>query len=63
MSKICGVGDNGQRYEITYFDPDEEARKVFGWSETIEGARNFAEAINLHPSMTLPIIRDRRAAS
>ena len=35
-------------------------RKVFGWSETIEGAEAFSRSIDLHPSMTAPQIRDRR---
>ena len=57
--KPHAVGDRGQRYEVTYFDPDANIRKVFGWSDTAEGAQAFARSIELHPSMQFPQIRDR----
>lgn len=53
------VGDRGQRYEITYYDPHTKTRKVFGWSTDLDGARAFAGSIDLHPSMEFPQIKDR----
>ncbi len=54
-------GDRGQRYEVTYFSSGENKRKVFGWSETLEGVQAMHESINLHPTMTSPETRDRNA--
>lgn len=56
------VGDRGQRYEVTYFDERTNTRKIFGWSDTTDGAQAMAEAIELHPSMQFPQIRDRTAS-
>lgn len=55
------VGDRGQRYEVTYFDPTDNKRKVFGWSETPEGARALADSVDLNPSMEFSQLRDREA--
>lgn len=57
------VGDIGQRYESTYFDPDTKTRKVFGWSNRYNVAEAMCRAINLHPSMFDPQIRDRNPPS
>jgi hypothetical protein len=57
--KPHAVGDRGQRYEVSYYDPYSNTRKTFGWSDTIEGAQAFARSIELHPSMQFPKIRDR----
>lgn len=55
------IGDRGQRFEVTYFDPYDKRRKVFGWSETEKGARDLAESIELNPSWGDPEVRDRLA--
>ena len=60
--KPHAVGDHGQQYEVTYFDPVANARKVFGWSNTAEGAQSMARSVELHPSMGHFVqIRDRHA--
>lgn len=56
---LPGTGDRGQRYEVTYFDPDENERKVFGWSDSPEGARTMGDSIDLNPSWEFPQVRDR----
>lgn len=58
----CGrfkTGDRGQRYEITYFDPDAKRRRVFGWAANQTGADAMCDSINLHPTMRDPKVRDR----
>ena len=55
--KPHAVGDLGQRYEVTYLDQDE--RKVYGWSTTLEGAQRMTESIDMHPVWEQPQIRDR----
>lgn len=55
------VGDRDQRYEVTFFDPMANARRVLGWSDTAEGALSMMEAIELHPSWQFPQLRDREA--
>ncbi len=53
------VGDQGQRYQVTYLNPDTRSRKTFGWSDTLPGVNRMCNSINLHPSMHLPLIIDR----
>jgi len=55
------VGDRGQRYEVTYQDGDEGPRKVLGWSDTLDGAEGFCDAVRVHPSWRNPLIRDRES--
>ncbi len=52
------VGDQGQRYEVSYKDPTGE-RKVFGWSKNRRGVSTMIEAIVAHPSMSAPKTFDR----
>lgn len=54
------VGDRGQRYEVSYFCPTANTRKVMGWSETPEGAQQMADAIEAHPSWQFAQITDRQ---
>ncbi len=65
MTDNCGKllegGDRGQRYEITYFDPDADGRCIFGWSDTPKGAATMEVAIDLHPSWSHPQTQDRDA--
>jgi hypothetical protein len=61
--KPHAVGDRGQRYEVTYIDPesdDPKKRRVFGWSDTTEGAKRMVDSINAHPVWTEPETRDRQ---
>lgn len=53
------MGDQGQRFEVSFFDPDEWVRKVFGWSDTAKGARSLLGSIDRHPSWEFPLTRDR----
>lgn len=55
------VGDNGQRYEVSYFCSADNKRKVFGWAEVLDGAEVFFKSINLHPTMSCPKVRDRKS--
>ena len=57
--KPHNVGDKGQRFEVTFFDPNSNERRVFGWSDAIDGAQSMAQAIEKHPSWSYPQIRDR----
>lgn len=59
--KPHAVGDHGQRYEVTYFEPRENKRKVFGWADTPEAAARMASAIEKHPAWEYPQVRDRQA--
>ena len=56
---MLGVGDKGQRYEITYRDIDTNERKVFGWSDDVAGIQAMHNSILRHPSMADPETRDR----
>ena len=57
--KPHAVGDRGQRYEVSYVDLNDAERKVFGWCETMEGAKAYCDSIDLHPSMSMAEIEDR----
>ena len=59
--KCCAftVGDKGQRYEVTFYDPTTAERMIFGWFETLEGANRCCKGIDMHPSWCNPQIRDR----
>lgn len=47
------VGDNGQRYEVSFLDGDGK-RQVMGWSNTWEGAMTMSRSIELHPVWNTP---------
>jgi hypothetical protein len=55
------VGDKGQRFEVTFFDPRANVRKVFGWSDTAEGAQAMGNSIDAHPVWQFPQVTDRQA--
>lgn len=57
---MVGVGDRGQRYQVTFFNPATFRRQVLGWCETIEGADSLAAGIKSHPVWELPEIEDRK---
>lgn len=54
------VGDRGQRFEISYYDPRTGMRHVFGWCETENGATAMMDAISKHPVWTDSQRKDRR---
>jgi hypothetical protein len=53
------VGDKGQRFEVTYFDPNDNKRKVYGWSDDEYIAGEMEDCIDAHPSWQLPQVTDR----
>lgn len=61
--KTIIVGDQGQRYEVRFNSGDDGddsmGYRVFGWSSTEEGAQDYVDAINAHPSWHSPRIVDR----
>lgn len=58
--KPHAVGDRGQRYEVTFFNPAAFKRQVLGWSETLEGAESMVAGVNAHPAWEQAQIEDRR---
>lgn len=61
--KPHAVGDRGQRYEVTFFNPATDKRQVLGWSETREGADSLVAGIDKHPTWRSPIVQDRKPDS
>lgn len=57
--KPHAIGDRGQRYEVTFFNPAISQRQVLGWSKTMEGAASMVAGIDAHPSWEQPQIEDR----
>ena len=53
------IGDRGQRYEVTFFNPQRGLRVVLGWAEELKVAQTLADAVNDHPSWREPEIEDR----
>lgn len=53
------VGDKGQRYEVTFFNPETIERQIFGWSDTEDGAAQMVKSIQAHPSWYNAEVRDR----
>ena len=56
------LGDRGQRYEVSFFNPATNSRQIAGWTDDIEIARSMANGIEKHPSWEYPWITDRRAS-
>lgn len=54
------VGDKGQRYEVSYYDPSTSTRKKFGWTNDFITAAGMLRSISLHPTMQLGMIHDRQ---
>jgi len=56
------VGDRGQRYEVTFYNPATGERQGYGWAAS-EGAANvMRDSVNKHPSWRYPRIKDRMSA-
>lgn len=53
------VGDRGQRYEVRATGYPETEKSVIGWSTTLDGAENIANAIRQAPGCTSTEIFDR----
>ena len=56
--KPHAVGYEGQQYEVSFFNENENTRQVMGWTNSIDGANKMADAIRLHPSWTFEWITD-----
>lgn len=54
------IGDNGQRFEVRY-KPRVGPEKVFGWSNTMEGAEQLLGCVKIWPAAVLGKIIDRGA--
>jgi hypothetical protein len=57
------TGDRGQRYEVSFFDPAANCRRVLGWTSDHKDALSMADAIEKHPSWQFPWITDREVKS
>lgn len=53
------VGDRGQRFEVSFFDPKANKRCILGWTTTIEDARMMVSAVEGHPTWDDAQITDR----
>ena len=56
MSNLCGVGDQGQRYEHRC-DNEDGKQIVFGWSSS---PNSFKKMIELNPAYSNHVVIDRR---
>jgi hypothetical protein len=59
--KPHAVGDRGQRYEVSFFNPSTNERQVLGWTDDVGAARQMADGIDAHPLWAFPQVRDRTA--
>lgn len=53
------VGDRGQRYEVSFFNPTTNQRQTLGWADDAESAQRMADSVEKHPSWQFPQITDR----
>lgn len=58
--KPHAVGDRGQRYEVSFFNPSTNKREVFGWAESRTGVAAMVRSIDLHPTWSHPEVKDRK---
>ena len=61
--KPHAVGDKGQRFEISFFNPKSNKREVLGWTDDLESARRMTDSIEAHPSWEYPWLTDRHAVA
>lgn len=54
------IGDRGQRYEVRATGYPKADASVIGWSDTLAGADQIAEAIRQAPGCTRSEIFDRK---
>jgi hypothetical protein len=57
--KPHAVGDRGQRFEVTFFNPATFKRQVLGWCETREDADKIVATMRDHPVWEQFQIEDR----
>ena len=57
------VGDEGRRYEVTFFNPATRKRQVLCWADTREAAQRLVDGINKHPAWEQPSVEDRNPSS
>ena len=57
--KPHAVGDKGQRYEVSFYDPEMNKRRILGWTDKLENAQGMMTAIEGHPSWQFPQLLDR----
>lgn len=57
--KPHAVGDRGQRYEVSFFNPTANERQVLGWTNDAEAARKMADGVDAHPAWEIPWVTDR----
>lgn len=60
--KPHAVGYKGQRFEVCFFDPESNKRRVLGWTNDPEDAQQMAGWIEEHPDWESPWITDLFAA-
>jgi len=58
--KAHEVGDRGQRFEVSYIA--NYCRKVYGWTDELEIAKEMAACIAAHPAWKHARINDRGIA-
>lgn len=59
--KPHAVGDRGQRYEVSFFNPATNERQVLGWTDDLDAARRMADGVDQHPAWEFPWVTDREA--
>ena len=59
--KPHAVGDQGQRWEVSFYNPTTNKREVYGWTNDHVSALAMAEAVEAHPSWEYPWVTDREA--
>lgn len=59
--KPHAVGDKGQRWEVSFFNPATNKREVLGWTNDHASALAMAESVEQHPSWEFPWVTDREA--
>lgn len=58
--KPHAVGDQGQRYEVTFLDHDADQRRVLGWTDDHSVALRMVSGVNAHPTWNFPWVVDRK---
>ena len=56
--KQHAVGYNGQQFEVSFFDLDQNRRRVLGWTNDSDAAKKMADGVEKHPIWTTPWVTD-----
>lgn len=59
--KEHAVGDRGQRWEVSFYNPATNKREVYGWTDDDATALSMSDCIEKHPSWQFGWITDRQA--